>query len=683
MSQAAAQGPASLPVESLMTLPPVRDRRAWVLIAIPILAAVVAYAPVVGNGFVEWDDRHNFFENPSFAGLGWPQIRWAWTTVLLGVYQPLSWMLLEAQYTLFGLAPWGYHLSSLALYLAATGALYALCVALLQRGWAVDGGHGSWPSHLGAAIAVALFAIHPLRTEVIAWVSCQPYLPCALFSLLALLAYLRAHPADGPMHPGWALAAFLLFVAALLSKAVAVTLPLVLLILDVSCLRRIGGGNGLLSGPRARWAWAEKLPYFAASAVFAWLAYWAQEHYTASSTSEPPVQGSLDWHVAQMCHGLVFYLYKTIRPVRIAAYYPLQPGVSLVASPYRTCALLVVGMTVAVVLTRRRWPGLLAAWASYLVILGPNSGLVSHGRQMAADRYSYMSMMGLVILAAAAIAGAVTTRRRAYGIAAVAAMIASVLIPLDWRQCRTWRDTSSLFANALAYYPSVHAHNNLAMDLARQGRYAEAEPHLAEVVRLVPEYGRAGRNLIRVLVAQGKLGEAKAQLARLTRQKPAKVDLLMAEGCVLSLEGKNAEAEARFTELVRLEPADCQARRGLGISLSLQGKLAEAEAQLTEVVRRTPNDATARADLGMSLAQQGKLAAAEAQFAEAVRLEPGSVNAIKALGRTFGLQGKIPEAEAQFREALRLQPDDLESRESLVRFAQIRDRLRLPSGPQR
>jgi Flp pilus assembly protein TadD len=683
MSQAAEQGPASPRVEDPTTTPPRHDRRAWALIVIPLLAAVVAYAPVVGNGFVDLDDGTNFVENRGYAGLGWTQIRWAWTAAILGVYQPLSWMLLEVQYVLWGYAPWGYHLSSLALYLAATAALYALCVALLERGWAGEGGAGPWPIHWGAAIAVGLFAIHPLRTEVVARVSCQPYLPCALFSLLALLAYLRAHPGDGPMRPGWAVAAFLLFVAALLSKAVAVTLPVVLLILDVYPLRRIGGGTGLLLGPRARWAWAEKLPYFAASAVCAWLAFWAQARYLASIPYEPLAPGSLDSRVAQMCYGLVFYLYKTIRPVRITAYYPPRSGVTFFAFPYWICGPLVVGMTVAFVSMRKRWPGLLAAWAIYLVILAPNSGLVMHGGQMAADRYSYMSMMGLVILAAAALAGAITTRRRAYAIAAVAAVTAAVLIPLDWRQCRTWRDPSSLLGNALASYPNVKVQHNLAMDLARHERYAEAERHLAEVVRKAPDFGRAGRNLIGILVNQGKLTEAKARLAELATHKVAEVDLLIAEGSVLTLQGENAEAEARFTKAVRLESDGCQARQGLGVSLLRQRKLAEAEAQFAEVVRRKPDDAAARVDLGTSLARQGKLAEAEAQLALAVRLAPGSLTAIKALGKTLGMQGKIREAEAQFQQALRLQPDDLESRAALGKFAQIRDRLRLPLGSQR
>jgi tetratricopeptide (TPR) repeat protein len=683
MSQAAEQGPAAPPVEQFTTPPPIPDRRPWALIVLPILAAVVAFAPVVGNEFVDWDDRSNFLDNPGFAGLGWPQIRWAWTTVLLGVYQPLSWMLLEVQYALWGLAPWGYHLSSLALYLAAIAALYALSVALLERSRAVDLDRGPWPVHFGSAIAVALFAIHPLRTEVVAWVSCQPYLPCALFSLLALLAYLRAHPADGTTRPGWAAVAFLLFVAALLSKVVAVTLPLVLLILDVYAMRRIGGRDGLLAGPSARSAWAEKLPFFATSAFFAWLASWSKQHYFISNVGEPLAQGSLNARVGQMFYAVIFYLYKTVRPVRIAAFYPLDSGVSLFASPYRTCGLLVVGITVAFVLMRRRWPGLLAAWASYLVILAPNSGLVLFGPQVAADRYSFLSMMGLVILAAAAIAGALTSRLQALVIAVGAVVTALVVTPLDWCQCRTWRDTLSLWGNALAYYPSAHAHMNLGVELSNQDRYAEAELHLVQVVRMAPEHARAHRTLAHVLAAQGKLAEAEARFAALARLKVGEADLFMDQGILLSLRGKNVEAAAKFAEVIRLKPEDRQARRALGVALALQGKRAEAEAQFAEVVRRTPNDAMARVDLGKSLGQQGKLAQAEAQFAEAVRLKPASIPAIKALAMTLGLQGKIPEAEAQFQKVLRLQPDDPESRAALAKFAQIRGQLRLPANLQR
>jgi Flp pilus assembly protein TadD len=677
MSSAAKQAPDTPQDEHPTPPPPVPDRRAWVLIGVPVLAALVAFAPVVANGFVDWDDRENFLENSNYTGLGWPQIRWAWSAVLLGVFQPLSWMLLEVQYTLWGLAPWGYHLSSLALYLAATAALYALVVALLERGGAVAAGRGSWRIHLGAAVAVTLFAIHPLRTEVVAWVSSQSYLPCALFSLLTLLAYLRAHPVDGPMRLGWAATAFLLFVAALLSKAVAVTVPCVLLILDVYPLRRIGGREGLFAGPKARQAWLEKLPYFAEGVVFAGVAVWARRQDFVSHRGEPLALGPLETRVARTCYAVVFYLWKTIWPVRICAFYPLDQRGSLSAWPHLACGLLVGGTTAALVLLWKRWPALLAAWASYLVILAPNSGLVPGGSQAATDRYGYMAMMGLVVPVAGGIAGGLNARRRALALATIAAPMSIGLIALDWRQCRTWRDTLSLWGSALAFYPSSRAHTGLGAELLNQHRYAEAEHHLAEAVRMAPGDALARRRLANALAMQGKHAEAQAQLDALV-ENLAGVDRLMAEGISMSLRGKYAEAETRLAEVVRQQPEHCEARRALGVVLANQGRLSEAEAQFIEAVRLRPNHEMSRIDLGTSLAQQGKLAESEAQFAEAVRLNPESIAAMRNLGKVLGIQGRFAEAEAQFANVLRRQPDDRESQEALAEFRRIRQRIALP-----
>jgi hypothetical protein len=218
---------------------------------VPALAVIAAFAPIVNNGFVGWDDQPNFEENPAFRGLGWPQLHWAWTTRLLGVYQPLSWMLFEAEYALGGLNPRVYHLTSLILLVLNALVLDALVVALLIRCRPEQYRRHPVAVHAGAAAAAALFMAHPLRVEVVAWASCQPYLPCALFLMLAVLAYLRAHPPEGPTRRGWALAALGLYVAAVLSKAVAVPLPLVFLILDVYPLRRLGWGRGRLIGPSA------------------------------------------------------------------------------------------------------------------------------------------------------------------------------------------------------------------------------------------------------------------------------------------------------------------------------------------------------------------------------------------------------------------------------------------------
>jgi hypothetical protein len=171
---------------------PGHDLRTW-LIAVPLaLVVIAAFIPAEDNGFVDWDDDQNFLDNPFDRGLGAPELKWAWTTFRLGVYQPLAWMLFEGQYVFWKLDSHGYHVTSVILHVANAIVLYVLTVASFVRCQTDSWRKCPWTCSLGAGFATALFMAHPLRVEAVAWASCQPYLPCALFSMLAILAYLRA-----------------------------------------------------------------------------------------------------------------------------------------------------------------------------------------------------------------------------------------------------------------------------------------------------------------------------------------------------------------------------------------------------------------------------------------------------------------------------------------------------------
>ena len=372
------------------------DRRTW-LIVIPLaLIVVYAFIPILGNGFVLWDDDQSFLANPYFRGLGAAQVKWAWTTFWVGVYQPLAWMLFEAQYVFCELDPRGYHLTSLFFQVANAVVLYILTVALLVRCRTDSCLESPWMRSLSAGLATALFAVHPLRVEAVAWVSCQPYLPCIFFSMLAVLAYLLAFPTDSSPRWGWVAGSFLLFVAALLFKALPVTLPVILLILDVYPLRRFGNGAGRWFGASARRAVLEKVPFVMTSLFFTRLAI------AARLRSEFPLQHDVaSVGIARACYAIWFYILKTALPLNLIALYPSPLELNWLALPYSLCIVATLAISVGLFLLPRRWPGLLAAWLSYLVILAPNSGIIRISDQIAADRYSYMSMLGLVVLAAA------------------------------------------------------------------------------------------------------------------------------------------------------------------------------------------------------------------------------------------------------------------------------------------
>ncbi len=397
-ASAAAPVTVSQDVDGSWGPAPARDWRAW-LVAVPLaIVVVVAFIPILNNGFVDWDDGLNFFNNPYYRGLGVAQWKWAWSTFWLGVYQPLAWLLFEAEYAIWGLDPRGYHLVSLLWHVANAVVLYGLTVTLLVRGRA-DGCLGSpWTCSLAAGLATALFMVHPLRVEVVAWASCQPYLPCALFAMLAVFAYLKASGPESSPRWGWLVGSLALSVAAMMSKAPAVSLPAVLLILDVYPLRRLGGGPGRWFGPSVRKVWWEKVPFVLLSLVFMALAIAAKREFHSVISIE---QHGLSPRIAQACYGTWFYIVKTVVPTDLMAVYPVPRRIDWFAPPFLASILGTVAVSVGLFLMRRRWPGLLAAWLSYLVILAPSSGLIRMSDQLAADRYSYLSMIGGVILAAA------------------------------------------------------------------------------------------------------------------------------------------------------------------------------------------------------------------------------------------------------------------------------------------
>jgi protein O-mannosyl-transferase len=610
---------------------PVPARPARWLALVPGLLALAAFAPAVGNGFVNYDDYANFHKNPDFRGLGWHQVRWAATAVHLGVYQPLGWLALSAEYAAWGLDPRGYHLVSVLAHAAVALALEAAIVALLTRCRPEPSAGDAGAVRLAAALAAALYAVHPQRTEVVAWASCQPYLPCALCYLLAVSAYLRAHPEGRPARAGWGAAALALFAAAMLFKAVAATLPMVLLILDVYPLRRLGGGRGGWLGPRARRAWGEKLPYLALGAAFMLMAVTARERAGARLPLKVD-QGALSDRVAQACYAAWFYLVAAALPTGFSSDHPIPPPIGMVVPVFALSALLLAGVSIALVALRRRWPGLLAAWAAYLAMLSLNSGLIRSTMQLVADRYSYVPMMAPTALVAAGLGRWLRggrRRARAAGAASVAAAALLGLTALSWRQCQTWRNSRALWEHALArsWPPSAELYRNLASAVEGEAGPGPAIAYYRAALRLAPDHPVIHNNLGSALARVGRPGEAESHFRAAIRLVPDYPEAHAYLGMTLLDLGRFDEAEAHLATAVRLDPDLAPARHNLGVLLGRRGRLDEAIGQLTAAVALRPDDPDARNDLGSVLALRGRLDEAEAQFAAAVRLRPGDARA--------------------------------------------------------
>ena len=496
-----------------------------------------------------------------------------------------------------------------------------------------------------------------------------PALP--LFSMLTVLAYLRAFPEDWEPRSGWLVAAFCLFAAALLCKAVAVSLPVVFLILDIYPLRRLGLEPRRWFDPPVRAVWWEKVPFVGLSLIFMGLAIAGR----VGDRGQTSVQ---DWgiaaRIARSCYGIWLYPVKTILPWNITAYYPVPERMVWYEPRFVASILATIVVSAALFLLRRRWPGLLAAWLSYLVILAPNLGMIRINNQIAADRYSYIAMMGWVVLVAAGLGHGWHAVRRAppaaAGLTAAGLVVLLGLILLSRDQCGIWRNSEVLWRHTLAHGASRSsmAHLNLGVVLEKQGRLGEAQAEYAESVRLDPTFAPPRLNLGMLLEKQGRLGEAQAEYAENARLDPTFAPVHHNLGVLLEKQGQIEEARAEYAESARLDPTFAPVHVNLGVLLEKQGRIEEARAEYAESVRLDPSFAPAHNNLGVVLEKLGRLTEAQAEYAESVRLDPAGAAARINLGSILWKQQRFEEARTVFAAALRLHPDNAAAHTNLGVF---------------
>src|SRR5437867_5956022 len=527
----------------------------WLVPVLIALVTFIAFLPTLRNQFVDWDDFKNFLDNPYYRGLAWTQLTWMWTTHM-GHYIPLTWMTFGLDYLLCGMNPRGYHLTTLLLHAANAVVFFFITRRLLTR--ALPG-----PSERGQALTVSaafsalVFAIHPLRVESVAWATERRDVLSGLFYLSAVLAYLRACDRE-ERGRGWYWGAVALFAGALLSKSMAVNLPVALVILDVYPLRRLGGSIGWWSKP-ARRIYVEKIPFVLLAAAASAIAVMAQFSIHAAL---PLAQLGVPGRLAVSAYGLSFYLGKMIVPVNLSPLYELPRTVSPWAMPFILSFGLAIAITAIVLSLRRRMLGLPAAWLAYLVVLLPVLGIFQSGPQIAADRYTYLAGLGWAILAGAGLLS--SWSRLPFLLIGLVVFIPVGLGTLTWNQVHVWHDSKTLWAHALAIDPnSSVAQNDFGEALAQQGKLAEAIEHYRQALNIKPDYADAHYNLGGALAQQGKLADAIHHYQRALQITPGDADAQTHWGLALAQQGRLAEAIEHYRQALRINPGHADAQSNL------------------------------------------------------------------------------------------------------------------------
>jgi protein O-mannosyl-transferase len=578
-----------------------------------LIAAIVfyAYAPSLNGGFI-FDDDCYLTNSPLIKSPdGLYQF---WCTTKAVDYGPISHTTLWLEWRLWGTCPAGYRVTNVVLHIAAS----LLIWLILQR-----------MSIPGAFLAAMLFAVHPVNVESVAWISQRKNLTAMIFFLLSILAYLKTElpaspPADRFCRPGtcrWHWLSLAAFVATLLCKGSAATLPLLLLGI-VWWLR-----------PLTRWDALRISPFFAVAAALTAVNLFFQTH------GEGPFVRSASFVERLLGAGGVvwFYLYKALAPVHLVFFYPQW---HIETGDWRWWLPLAAAVAATAVLWRNRngpCRPFLFAWGFFCIALVPVMGFADVGYMqysLVADHYQYIALVAIVALAAA---GWSVWRRQTgtmHGTAlAVAAAAVAILAFLTGRQCNLYQNAMTLYQSALDHYPdSPVAHNVMGRALMDDGQMPKACEHWQEALRLNPDYADAYNNL----------------------------------GFAYAGAGRFSEAIELYEQALRRQPRHPEAYNNLLSALAKAGRMDEVLDRCQKTLQKSPNDSTARYNLGLALLQMGKIPDSIEQFRLASQLQPGSFSIYYNWGIALAQANRLPEAIERLEHAVRLQPDFVDARYNLV-----------------
>ena len=620
------------------------DRIKTILILMALAAATLAvYWQVQHHDFLNYDDPLYVSDNSTVRnGLSWEGFLWAFQSTAVSNWHPLTWLSHMADVQIFGKMPAGHHLTSLFFHLANTLLLFLILKEMTA-------------SHWRSALVAAMFSLHPLHVESVAWVAERKDVLSAFFGFLTLAVYIvyTKRPSPGRY---WAL---LLYILGLMAKPMLVTLPFVLLLLDFWPLKRLALAEEA-GRPRiwpALWPrlW-EKGPLFLCSLLSCLITYYAQNKGGAvGSLKIVP----MTVRIGNAFISYVEYLDKTLWPRDLAVFYPYSD--TLLLSKALGAALIVLFLSSLALYALRRVPYLFVGWFWYLGAIVPVIGLVQVGVQSSADRYTYLPLIGIFLILVWGVAE--MTNKMAHQRILVPGFVLLLLfhwIFTSWNQVSYWKNSISLFEHALSVTrDNAVAHINLGEALTKAGRNDEAMGHYRETLRINPSSAAAINNMGVLLRQRGQDGEATQHFRRVLKLDPDFAEAHVNLGAQLAKEdalSSRMEASRHFREALRIDHRSYNAHYNLGVMLLKEKRTDEAITHLETALRLNREFGLAHHQLGVLNSERKLPEKAISHYREALKPEPRP-DIHNSLAGQLLLQGKTTEALVQLEAALRLSPD--------------------------
>lgn len=605
----------------------------WLLLAALVILTGAAYARVVGYGFVSFDDPSYVYHNPHVrTGFTARNVAWALTAAHSANWHPLTWISHSIDSSIYGMWAGGHHITNVLLHALNTVLLFLALYGMTGKRWR-------------SLFVAALFALHPLNVESVAWISERKNLLSTTFWFLTIIAY-TGYTARG----GWRryCAVMLAFICGVASKPMLVTLPVTLLLLDYWPLRRFETTRAKGESP---WVLVrEKLPLLPIAIASSAITLIVQGGGGMTKSLE---RFSLGERLANALASYVAYILKMMWPAKLCVYYPHPEGTLPVWETILSGAILAVVTYLAIKL-RRKYPYLAVGWFWYMITLIPVIGLVQVGAQAAADRYTYITLIGIFVIIAWGVPDVLERlsiaqdRMRLLAFPAVGILI--TLSVCTWMQTSYWKNTESLFGRAIDV---TNGHSATYGCLVASLQYMGKTDRAIELLYRAIDEGKnevgARKWLAYTLVGQGKLKEGIAEYKKALQLDPDDYMINNNLGTALARLGQNSEAETHLKKAIQAKPDYDDAYHNLGVVAYDQGKTGEAMEYWQKALEICPRRSNTHMRLGIALQQTGDNETSIEHFQQAVRLDPKQGLAHARLSIALFMDGEYQKAWKEIR----------------------------------
>lgn len=550
-----------------------------------MFATFVVYLPSLQNDSVSnWDDDLYVFENPNIKSIDLDFLRWSLTAVVVALWHPLTLFSFALDYAVWGLNPLGYHLTNVLIHTLNTFLIFSLAIQLIKHLGLRKALHIK--TLMTGAITALLFGIHPLHVESVAWISERKDVLCAFFFLLSILAYLKYTIASDSKKKVFYAASFISFAFAILSKPMAVSLPLILLILDYYPLNR------LRLGVKAQLV--EKLPFILLSALISLITVWASEAGGALRSLE---SYSLMIRLIIAVRAYIFYLLKMLFPFELAPFYPYPSKMEYLTLEHMVFIVILSALTFLCIRLAKRNKLFLAAWLYYLLTLIPVIGVFQAGSQAMADRYTYLPSIGPFLLAGLYV-GTIFERSikmHQITIIAVLLIISGSLVNMTIRQIAIWDGPLRLWTHAIKLFPHVAiAYNNRGLAYYNLKNYQAAIKELNKAVDIDPRFADAYNNLGLVYSDLGNFQKEIKNYDKAAKLYPQHRDVYLNRGTAYIKIGNYLQAINDYTKAIEINSQDVAAYYMRGLAHYNSGNYKQALNDMNMVIKINPGDTEAR-----------------------------------------------------------------------------------------